>query len=118
MPSPMFMLFFAILCSVVGQVLLKFGMNQLGGMDAISLSVVFKMVFNPLVFSGMVCYGIGFIAYFFSLSKLDQSFAYPMFSMGYVLVAVFNWTVMREPFTMTRLAGVLVILAGVWLLNR
>ena len=41
-----------------------------------------------------------------------------MFSMGYVLVAVFNWTVMREPFTMTRLAGVLVILAGVWLLNR
>jgi len=117
MPSPMVMLFFAILCSVVGQVLLKFGMNQLGGMDAISLSVVFKMVFNPLVFSGMVCYGIGFIAYFFSLSKLDQSFAYPMFSMGYVLVAVFNWTVMREPFTMTR-AGVLVILAGVWLLNR
>ena len=118
MLNPMFMMFFAILCSVVGQVLLKFGMNQLGGLDAINLPILFKMIFNPLVFSGMACYGIGFIAYFFSLSKLDQSFAYPMFSVGYVLVAVFNWTVMREPFSVTRFAGVLVILVGVWLLSR
>jgi multidrug transporter EmrE-like cation transporter len=118
MLNPMFMLFLAIVCSVVGQILMKFGMTQLGGIDNISLPILLQMLLNPLVFSGIASYGVGFIAYIFALSKLDQSFAYPMFSLGYVLVAVFNWTVMREPFSVTRLVGVVVILVGVWLLSR
>lgn len=118
MSNPMFMLFFAILCSVIGQILMKIGMNQVGGISGISINSLMHMLFNPLVFCGIGSYGVGFLAYLFALAKLDQSFAYPMFSLGYVLVAVFNWTVMHEPFSVTRLAGVLVIIFGVWLLAR
>jgi drug/metabolite transporter (DMT)-like permease len=70
------------------------------------------------VFVGIASYGIGFIFYLFALSKLDQSFAYPMFALGYVIVPVFNWVVMHEPFSITRLVGVLVVLLGVWLVSR
>ncbi len=118
MGNPMFMLFVAIFCSVVGQLLMKVGMNQVGGIEQFRLSILMRMLFNPFVFSGIASYGVGFIAYLFALSKLDQSFAYPMFALGYVLVAIFNWTVLHEAFSITRLAGVLVIVLGVWLLGR
>jgi multidrug transporter EmrE-like cation transporter len=116
--NPMLMLFLAILCSVAGQVLMKIGMNQVGGIQQISLQTLINMLFNPLVFSGIASYGVGFIFYLFALSKLEQSFAYPMFALGYVLVAIINWTFLHEPFSATRLAGVIVIIAGVWLLGR
>ncbi len=118
MLNPMFMLFFAILCSVVGQILMKVGMGQVGGISQVGMDSLIRMLFNPLVFSGIASYGVGFIAYLFALAKLDQSFAYPMFSLGYVLVAIVNWTVMHEPFSLTRFAGVVVIIFGVWLLAR
>jgi len=118
MINPMIMLFIAIFCSVAGQILMKIGMGQVGGIDQVSLSVLFRMLFNPLVFSGIASYGVGFIFYLFALSKLEQSFAYPMFALGYVLVAIFNWTFLHEPFSATRLAAVLVIVFGVWLLAR
>lgn len=118
MINPMFMLFFAIFCSVTGQILMKVGMNQVGGIDSFDLSLMMQMLLNPFVFSGIASYGVGFIAYLFALSKLDQSFAYPMFALGYVLVAVFNWVFLHEAFSITRFAGVIIIVFGVWLLGR
>ncbi len=116
--NPMTMLFVAIFLAAAGQLLMKVGMNQLGSLESMNLPVMFRMFLNPFVFSGIASYGIGFIAYLFALSKLPQSFAYPMFSLGYVFVAAFNWVVMREAFSITRLIGVLVILLGVWLVSR
>jgi multidrug transporter EmrE-like cation transporter len=118
MINPMYMLFFAIFCSVTGQILMKIGMNQVGGIDQFSLPLLTNMLLNPFVFTGIGSYGVGFIAYLFALSKLEQSFAYPMFSLGYVLVAVFNWVFLHEAFSATRLAGVLIIVLGVYLLGR
>jgi multidrug transporter EmrE-like cation transporter len=112
------MLFFAIFAAVVGQVLMKMGLNQVGSISGVNVSAFFSMVFNPLVFSGIASYGIGFIAYLFALTKLHQSFAYPMFALGYVLVPVFNWVVMHEPFSVTRLIGIFVVIAGVILISR
>jgi len=118
MMSPMLMLFLAIFCSVAGQILMKLGMNQVGGISQFDPQLLIHMMLNPFVFSGIASYGVGFIFYLFALSKLEQSFAYPMFALGYVLVAVINWTFLGEPFSWTRFAGVVVIIAGVWLLGR
>ena len=118
MSRPMIMLLIAIFCSVAGQILMKIGMNQVGGLDQFDIPAMINMFLNPYVFSGIASYGIGFIFYLFALSKLDQSFAYPMFSLGYVLVAVFNWVFLHESFSVSRLAGVIVIIIGVALLAR
>ncbi|MBC7260680.1 MAG: multidrug resistance protein, partial [Chloroflexi bacterium] len=77
--DPKILLFFAIFAAVTGQLLMKTGLNQLGALTDINVAVFFRMVFNPYVFGGIASYGIGFIAYLFALSRLDQSFAYPMF---------------------------------------
>jgi len=116
--NPTVMLFLAIFSAVAGQILMKVGMTQVGAISSFNISSFFHMIFNPFVFVGIASYGIGFIFYLFALSKLDQSFAYPMFALGYVIVPVFNWVVMHEPFSITRLVGVLVVLLGVWLVSR
>jgi multidrug transporter EmrE-like cation transporter len=116
--DPKIMLFFAIFAAVTGQVLMKTGLNQVGSISGINVSAFFKMIFNPLVFSGIASYGIGFIAYLFALTELPQSFAYPMFALGYAIIPIFNWVVMHEPFSVTRLVGIVVILGGVWLVSR
>jgi len=116
--DPKIMLFFAIFAAVVGQLLMKTGLNQVGALDKINVAAFFRMISNPFVFGGIASYGIGFIAYLFALTKLDQSFAYPMFALGYVLVPVFNWVVMHEPFSLTRLIGIFIVLAGVTLISR
>jgi len=116
--DPKILLFFAIFMAVVGQLLMKTGLNQLGALNEINVSVFFKMIFQPFVFGGIFCYGIGFIAYLFALTKLDQSFAYPMFALGYVLVPVFNWVVFHEPFSVLRLVGIFLVLGGVTLISR
>jgi len=118
MLNPTVMLIAAIICSVAGQILMKIGMNQVGGIDRFQISLLINMFMNPYVFSGIASYGVGFIFYLFALSKLEQSFAYPMFSLGYVFVAIFNWVFLSEPFSMTRLAGVVIIVIGVALLGR
>lgn len=112
------LLFFAIFAAVTGQLLMKTGLNQLGALTDINVAVFFRMVFNPYVFGGIVSYGVGFIAYLFALSRLDQSFAYPMFALGYVLVPLYNWLVMHEPFSVVRLAGIVLVLVGVSLISR
>ncbi|MGC8786317.1 MAG: EamA family transporter [Anaerolineae bacterium] len=116
--DPKILLFFAIFAAVTGQLLMKTGLNQLGALTDINVAVFFRMVFNPYVFGGIASYGIGFIAYLFALSRLDQSFAYPMFALGYVLVPLYNWLVMHEPFSVARLVGILLVLVGVSLISR
>ncbi|MBC7232621.1 MAG: EamA family transporter [Chloroflexi bacterium] len=116
--DPKILLFSAIFAAVTGQLLMKTGLNQLGALTDINLAVFFRMVFNPYVFGGIASYGIGFIAYLFALSRLDQSFAYPMFALGYVLVPLYNWIVMHEPFSVARLVGILLVLVGVSLISR
>ena len=116
--NPMVLLFLAVFSATAGQVLMKVGMNQVGAINSISPAVFLHMILNPFVFVGIGSYGIGFIFYLFALSKLPQSLAYPMFALGYVVVAIFNWTLMGEQFKATGLAGVLLILLGVWLVSR
>ena len=116
--NPKFMLFFAIFAAVTGQVLMNTGLKQIGPISGVNVSVFFKMIFQPLVFGGIVSYGVGFIAYLFALTKLDQSFAYPMFALGYVIVPVFNWLVFHEPFSVLRLIGIFLVLGGVTLISR
>ena len=116
--NPNFMLFLAITSAVAGQLLMKVGMDQVGAISSISLAVFLHMIFNPFVFVGIASYGVGFIFYLFALSKLPQSLAYPMFALGYVIVPVVNWLLWHEAFPITRAAGVVVILIGVWLVSR
>jgi drug/metabolite transporter (DMT)-like permease len=107
--------------NVTGQLSLKHGMTKLGNFS-LSLStlppVFVSAAFNPYVLLGLVCYGLGFMVWLVVLAKAEVSYAYPLISLGYVFTAILARLLIGESVSLTRMAGILVICAGVFLVAR
>jgi multidrug transporter EmrE-like cation transporter len=113
-----------VLCSVVpavaGQLILKYTIARLNLSMETSGPVGYyvRLFQTPLVLLGFAMYGLSSIAWLFILSKLPLSLAYPLVSMGYVLVVFFSWLLLHEQVGVGRIVGVIVICCGVALLAR
>ena len=106
----------AMLMSTTGQSFLKFGMNQIGAFDFSAnaiLAILPQIITSPFIWLG----GIGFLggtAFWLAvLSRVPLSLAYPVLALSYLIVTVEAWLFLGEQFSLTRLAGVLVIVVGV-----
>ncbi len=105
----------SVILGVLGQLFMKKGMVVLGPLDESTIMTAFAIVFQPWVFSGLVSYGLAMMIWVVVLSRLDLSYAYPLLSSGYVLVALGSWWMFGDSISATRWAGILVISAGVLL---
>lgn len=106
---------------VGGQLLLKQGMSaDRDAVDRVSevLPRLLKAALDPLVIAGFVLYGISAALWLIVLTRAELSWAYPLLSMGYVLVMILSRILFHEAVTTTRFVGALVIVAGVWLISR
>ena len=77
------------------------------------LSIYVKILLSPCVFFGGFIYFLSLFIWFYVLSKVDLSFAYPFLALSYVLVLVLSWLVLGESISTLRIAGVLIISGGV-----
>jgi multidrug transporter EmrE-like cation transporter len=111
-----------VLCSVApavtGQLILKYaiGHMNLSMAETGPVGYYVKLFSTPIVLLGFFMYGLSSLVWLFILSKLPLSLAYPLVSMGYVLVVFFSWLLLKEQVGWTRLMGVAVICLGVVLL--
>jgi multidrug transporter EmrE-like cation transporter len=107
--------------NVTGQLSLKYGMSRIGNFN-LSLHnlppVFLKAAFNPFVLLGLLCYGLGFMVWLLVLAKAEVSWAYPLISLGYVFTALLARPLIGEAVSLSRLAGIVVICAGVFLVAR
>ena len=53
-----------------------------------------------------------------ALSRVPVSIAYPMLSIGYVVNALAAWALLGETVTTMRMAGIAVIVVGVFMVAR
>ena len=64
-------------------------------------------------------YGIGFVCYAIALQRLQMSLAYPvMVAITMVLVAIAGYFALQEALTVPKLAGMLLIALGAFVLAR
>lgn len=108
-----------VLLNAVAQLMLKAGANRVGplALDAAGLLAgVREIVLSGPVFAGVVCYVLSVGVWLVALTRVEVSVAYPMLSLGYVVNAIAAWILFGEALTASRLAGILVILLGVYLL--
>jgi multidrug transporter EmrE-like cation transporter len=111
-----------VLCSVTpavaGQLILKYAISKLSldMSETGPLGYYVRLFTTPIVLLGFFMYGLSSLVWLFILSKLPLSLAYPLVSMGYVLVVFFSWLLLREHVNVTRMIGVGVICLGVALL--
>ena len=70
------------------------------------------------LWSGIACYALSVVVWIVALSRVPVSVAYPMLSIGYVVNALGAWTLLGESLTPLRMAGTVIIVAGVFMVAR
>jgi multidrug transporter EmrE-like cation transporter len=110
-----------VLLNAAAQLLLKAGTNTVGTF-AFSLDnavpVGWKLATEPHIVGGLACYVISVVVWIMALSRVEVSIAYPMLSVGYVVNAIAAWYLFGEAVSATRLAGIGIIIVGVYVVAR
>ena len=73
---------------------------------------------NPFVLAGLFAYVVSVAVWLLVLSRVEVGFAYPMLSVGYIVNAVAGYYLFQENLSLTRITGILIIIAGVYLVTR
>jgi multidrug transporter EmrE-like cation transporter len=112
----------SISLSVLAQILLKKGMTKVS-MFSVDTSNSFFPLLKSVIFNSSIIFG--FSAYFLSagiwllvLSKVDVSKAYPFVSLGFIGTMVCAYIFLQEPITPQKIAGTLLVLAGVIVISK
>jgi multidrug transporter EmrE-like cation transporter len=115
------MLIGGVLLNATAQLMIKAGTTALGTLwpeDANAFINVFRIVFQPWIFGGLLCYVVSVGLWIIVLSQVPVSMAYPMLSIGYIFNAVAAFVLFREVLSVTQMAGIGVIILGVILITR
>jgi len=99
-----------VLLNAAAQLLLKAGTN--------AMPLGLRLAIEPHILGGLACYVISVVVWVIALSRVPVSIAYPMLSIGYVVNAFAAWYLLGETLTPMRLAGIGIIIAGVFLVAR
>jgi multidrug transporter EmrE-like cation transporter len=108
--------------NAAAQLLLKLATRPLAhysSFDFQTLSMSVAILFKSLPFwSGMFCYAASVCVWLAALSKAPVSTAYPMLSLGYVVVAGVSTLWLGESLSPAKVLGIALICAGVVLVSR
>ena len=117
-----FYIFSTIFFTVYGQLILKWRMSTIGiilpneFLDKIIF--LFKLVFDPFIFSG---FASAFIASFFwmaAMTKFELSYAYPFMSGAFVLVFILSVLFFNEVVTWQKILGLTFIVIGIIITSK
>jgi multidrug transporter EmrE-like cation transporter len=115
------LLMLGVFLNAVAQLLLKAGTNAVGQFEFNAGNIVpvgMRLALEPHILGGMACYVVSLVVWIMALSRVEVSIAYPMLSIGYVLNAVAAWYLFGEAVSMARLAGIGIIIIGVYIVAR
>ncbi len=107
--------------TVYGQVMLKWRMNLKGAIPEGFIPVagfLFRTLLDVYVISTYVAALLASLTWMAAMTRFDISFAYPFMSLSFVLVLVLGAVLLAEPITMGKVAGMVLIMAGIWLSTR
>ena len=99
-----------VLLNAAAQLLLKAGTN--------AMPLGPRLAIEPHILGGLACYVVSVVVWVIALSRVPVSIAYPMLSIGYVVNAVAAYYLLGESVTPMRLAGIGIIILGVFVVAR
>jgi multidrug transporter EmrE-like cation transporter len=108
--------------NAAAQLLLKVATRPLAqlsefGFDTLRYSILSLGTSLPF-WAGMFCYGTSVCVWLAALSKAPVSTAYPMLSLGYIVVAAVSVLWLGETLTPAKVMGIALICVGVVLVSR
>ena len=122
MKGPQFALVLTgVLLNAIAQLLLKAGAGSLANVElraSNAAAIAGRLIFNVPIIAGLGCYVLSVVVWILALARVEVSVAYPMLSLGYVVNALAAWWLFNESLSGARIAGIGIILVGVWLVAR
>lgn len=116
---PFALVLLAVCLTVTGELFLKSGMNRIGPLSPSTLAgSIPRMLATPPLWIGFGFIACGAAVWLVAISRAPLSWAYPMLSLGYVLVLIFSRIALHEAVPPVRWVGVAVIILGVYLISR
>jgi multidrug transporter EmrE-like cation transporter len=109
-PATFSLLLCGVLLNAAAQLLLKAGTN--------AMPLGPRLAVEPHILGGLACYAISVVVWVAALSRVPVSIAYPMLSIGYIVNAVAAWYLFGEALSPMKLAGIGVIIVGVFMVAR
>lgn len=102
----------------MGQLFLKFGMNQIGEITLAesknnTLQVILSIISNPWILIATPLYAGGFILWLIILSKFKLSFAYPFLALSFIMVPLASSLILGEYVSILRWTGSFVVFSGI-----
>jgi len=115
-----------ILLSVVlaagAQIVLKIGMERVTDVSGVfsptSIDSLKSAAATPLVWLGLLLFGLSALVWLAVLSRASLSFAYPFASLTYVIILFYGRFIADEPVSAARWGGVALIVAGILLVSQ
>jgi multidrug transporter EmrE-like cation transporter len=108
--------------NAAAQLLLKVATRPLGHFSDFSLETLrysaMSLGASLPFWAGMLCYGTSVCVWLAALSKAPVSTAYPMLSLGYIVVAAVSVLWLSETLSTAKALGIALICAGVVLVSR
>ncbi|MEM7258863.1 MAG: hypothetical protein AAF404_15920 [Pseudomonadota bacterium] len=98
----------ALLISITGGALAQLSMKAgVQSMDSV--------LPNTLLIFGIGCYAVAMLSWIYALKKYDLGFAYPLLSIGYLLVYIgaFFWPGLEEELSWNKTIGLSLVILGV-----
>jgi multidrug transporter EmrE-like cation transporter len=107
-------LLISISLTIIGQLILKKGLLVIGPIERIGLKF-FQMIINPVVVLGVIFTILGWAVYVLALSKSDLSYAYPIWSLTFVIVPLLSLYIFKESISPLKINGLAFIARGIFL---
>src|SRR3989442_1498254 len=108
-------IFLTIACTVLGQLLLKLGVVEVGAAGRADVPLIARALTNIKVVSGLACAVAAALCWIVAVSRSNLSFAYPFMGLAIVLVLALSPTLLGEPVSLKRWIGVGIVCLGLWI---
>jgi drug/metabolite transporter (DMT)-like permease len=108
--SSVVLVLFASFLGSFGAVFLKMGAERMGGH-------ILKLVTNYWLATGILVYLFSSVFYMMGVAQGQVTVLYPMVSLGYVWALLWARIFFKEKFTTAKVAGLVLIVGGVALIN-
>jgi drug/metabolite transporter (DMT)-like permease len=99
----------------IGQMLFKLAADH---SRTIQGGVIQKVVFNPPLIGAFAWYGLTALLWFYILTRVPLSAAYPFSILGSALVPILAWVLFRETISLQVWLGFAIMLSGFTLIAR
>jgi multidrug transporter EmrE-like cation transporter len=110
-----------IALTVYGQLIVKWQVGRAGDLPDGTwnkFEFLLRLAVNPWVISVFIAAAIAALSWMAAMTRLELSRAYPFVGLSFVLVLIFSAVFFDEPLTTWKIAGVALIVVGLFVGSR